>query len=449
MARKTRGAEQRRDAVTIPLKLATFQVDVSCVPGVPLLASPQQGIRAVRDPQYARGLVLRWGRRCFVLCAIDHCSIQNRAHDQLRRALGRAAGCPESHVAAHVVHQHDAAYVDCEEASLLAGRRSSRAPVEWWDQVVDRIVAATARAVKRMRAVTAVGAGSARVADCASNRRIVGSDGRVIGMRFSLCDEPRLKRRPVGLIDPMLDSLVFIGRRGPIASVSFYASHPQAAWGWGTVSADVPGEALRLLTARYPEAFHMYFTGCGANVTFGKFTTMDRERNIRVLGRRLFDGMRLAFEQAVERREPLRQAALRTRRAELPLRAFDRRQTRRVLCDGNASDRDASAAAAQWAFFTRSAKDRRALVQTLRLNDAMLLFLPSEVFVEYQLYAKGLRPDRFVAVAAYGDRKFGYVGTSATVGQGGYEADPSKGRTCPETIEPALKRLIDQMIPQH
>jgi hypothetical protein len=59
----------------------------------------------------------------------------------------------------------------------------------------------------------------------------------------------------------------------------------------------------------------------------------------------------------------------------------------------------------------------------LHLNDTMLLHLPAEPFVEYQLRAQALRPRRPVAVAAYGDCGPWYIPTRAEYPAGGYEVE--------------------------
>jgi hypothetical protein len=49
---------------------------------------------------------------------------------------------------------------------------------------------------------------------------------------------------------------------------------------------------------------------------------------------------------------------------------------------------------------------------------------PGELFVEYQLAAKAMRPDRLAAVAAYGDYAPWYIGTAVAYERGGYETGP-------------------------
>ena len=55
--------------------------------------------------------------------------------------------------------------------------------------------------------------------------------------------------------------------------------------------------------------------------------------------------------------------------------------------------------------------------------------MPGELFVEYQLAAKALRPDLFIAMAAYGDYGPEYICTDAAYKEGGYEASSASGVT--------------------
>jgi hypothetical protein len=73
-----------------------------------------------------------------------------------------------------------------------------------------------------------------------------------------------------------------------------------------------------------------------------------------------------------------------------------------------------------------------------------LVHLPGECFVEYQLYAQGLVPDRFVVVAAYGESGTGYVCCDAAFAEGGYE--PTMSRVAPPTeerLKAGIARLLE------
>ena len=74
-----------------------------------------------------------------------------------------------------------------------------------------------------------------------------------------------------------------------------------------------------------------------------------------------------------------------------------------------------------------------------------MLHLPGELFVEYQLAAQALRPDLFVAMAAYGDYAPGYIGTEVAYAQGGYETGPHASLVAPAVegvLMEAIKRLL-------
>ena len=62
--------------------------------------------------------------------------------------------------------------------------------------------------------------------------------------------------------------------------------------------------------------------------------------------------------------------------------------------------------------------------------------MPGELFVEYQLAAKKMRPDLFVTMAAYGDYGPGYIGTTIGYDQGGYETSHPASHVAPnvETV---------------
>ena len=67
----------------------------------------------------------------------------------------------------------------------------------------------------------------------------------------------------------------------------------------------------------------------------------------------------------------------------------------------------------------------------LCLGRARVLHMPGELFVEYQLAAKQMRQDLFVAMAAYGDYGPGYIGTAIAYEQGGYETGPRASSVAP------------------
>jgi hypothetical protein len=87
--------------------------------------------------------------------------------------------------------------------------------------------------------------------------------------------------------------------------------------------------------------------------------------------------------------------------------------------------------------------DRPIDVTCLDLGKALVVHLPGEPFVEYQLEAQRLRPDDFVCVAGYGDGGPGYIPVAESYAQGGYE--PTVALSGPGS-EAILKRALATLL---
>jgi hypothetical protein len=81
----------------------------------------------------------------------------------------------------------------------------------------------------------------------------------------------------------------------------------------------------------------------------------------------------------------------------------------------------------------------------LSVGQARVLHMPGELFVEYQLAAKTMRPDLHVAMAAYGDYGPAYIGTAVAYGEGGYETSPRSSNVAPE-VEEVLTGAMRQLL---
>ena len=113
--------------------------------------------------------------------------------------------------------------------------------------------------------------------------------------------------------------------------------------------------------------------------------------------------------------------------------------------DASKPMRERSEAASELVWLRRCRAGDTIDVACLRLGKARVLHLPGELFVEYQLAAQELRPDLFVAMAAYGDYGPGYIGTEVSYGQGGYETGPRASLVAPSVervLMDAIKKLL-------
>jgi len=258
--------------------------------------------------------------------------------------------------------------------------------------------------------VTDLGLGEARVEQVASNRRIMGPDGKVRAVRYTKTTDASLRAEPEGTIDPMISLISFWNGNKPIAVLSYYATHPQSYYRTGIPNPDFPGVARFLRQLAVPSALHVHFNGAGGNIGAGKYNDGSHE-NRRILAERLADGMRRAWDAT--KREPLspNRVGWTVEPVSLPVsKDLDEAKLQEQL-----KSRDARFMAvggpSKLAWVQRSREGRQIDVTCLKLGRARVLHLPGELFVEYQLNAKAERPDLFVAMAAYGDYGPWYIGT--------------------------------------
>jgi hypothetical protein len=121
-------------------------------------------------------------------------------------------------------------------------------------------------------------------------------------------------------------------------------------------------------------------------------------------------------------------------------KSFSAEESRRVLDDAKQTVARRNNAAFQLAWLARI--DRPIDVTCLDLGEALVVHLPGEPFIEYQLQAQKLRPDRFVCVAGYGDDGPGYIPTNAAFFEGGYE--PTVALAAPS--EPLMVKTLARVL---
>ena len=255
------------------LRIATFQTDVTPPVGSPLSYGFVRPAERIVDPLSARGVILLTEEKPIVLCVIDWVAISNGAHDAWREALADAAGTTTDRVSVHVAHQHDTPGVDFTAAEILAtyGHRGIMFDDASAREAIRRTAAAAGVAVKQPRRVSHIGYGQAKVEKFASNRRVIGPDGKIRYWRGSTTTNADARAEPEGTIDPYLRVISFWDADAPLVSMTYYASHPQSYYGRGGVSADTVGLARSSREEALPQVAHLHFNGAGGNIAAGKY----------------------------------------------------------------------------------------------------------------------------------------------------------------------------------
>ena len=389
------------------LRLSIFDIDVTPpigykMPYGTVTGSSDVGLRA-------KGIVITGLENPIVLVSVDWLGIGNDCYDEFRRSLARAAGTIPQRVAVHVIHQHDAPY-----------------PIDYLNDnfalsVIHRLEMAVVNSLENTVPITHVGVGEAQVYKVASNRRILGPDGKVKAMRWTACKDSALRAEPEGLIDPMISAVSFWNEDKPTAVLNFYATHPQSYYGTGVPNPDYPGIARFYRQLAIPDALYVYFTGAGGNVGAGKYNDGSHE-NRGILAERLADGMKRAWENT--QRTSITSPDIQWTFESVAL-SLDSVKAGKTLWE-------------------RHKTGEKVDLQCLTISDkARILFMPGELLVEYQIAAKKMRPDLFVAMTAYGDMGFGYIPPAIDFPQGGYEVDVAK--VTPEA-EAVLLNAISKLL---
>ena len=419
-------------AALVGLKLLTFDVDATPSVGSELT---YQRMEASWDLSLrARGIVLFGAGDPIVLCAVDWIGIANESQDAFKEALAAAAGTTPDRVEVHTVHQHDAPICDFTSEKICIEKGIDPGPFEgsFQRQVIATLAERIAATLDQARPVTAVGFGSARVHRVASNRAVRLRDGS-IGTRYSSEKRPEYQGLPRGLVDPQLSMVSFWDGEEPLAALSFYATHPQSYYRTRTANPDFPGVARMMMDLADPDVLHIHFNGAGGNVAAGKYNDGSHKMR-RILAKRLERAMRKAWRRT--RRSEIVSMDWETEPMLLPA---DEKVA--VLEDSLATMARApltnSAGTLGW--YRRRNEGRTINAACLAVNDIRVLFMPGELFVEYQLAAKKMRPRQHVAMAAYGDYGPFYIGTRTA-----YETDIYEVRSSPVTAD-AEAYILDKL----
>jgi hypothetical protein len=408
----------------VDVRVATFKVDVTPPTGSPLCDGLVPPANGVNDPLSARGVILQADKqKPLVLVAFDWVGIGNEGHDAFRQAIADAVKTPLDRVCIHTLHQHDAPGCDflAEKIAAEAGLPNEIFPVEFSREAIRRVAEAAAGAQSHLEPVTHVGYGKGMVEKVASNRRILGPNGKVKFQRNSACKDPAGRALPEGLIDPYVRMLSFWNNDRPLVVLTYYATHPQSYYYTGKCSADFVGMGRDEAEAAEKAGLHIHFNGAGGNVAAGKYNDGSHETRP-ILAHRLAEGMKRAWDDTKKVSVNDLSFDWATRDVVLPVGEwYEEKEQLATLHDTKQQLIPRLRAARNIAWARRVKEGHKITIGRLRLGPIDILHMPGELFVEYQLAAQKMRPDSLVCMAAYGDYGPGYIGTAIAYTQGGYE----------------------------
>jgi len=391
-------------------QIATFQCDITPPLGHPLMGGGIESAKVVQDRLCARGFILLGSNEPLVFVSVEWCEIRNDALMAWREGLAAAVGTNPSRVLVSSVHVHDAPIADLSAERLLraAQAKGSICDLTFHEEIVRRVSRAAKDSLRAAKRFTHFGTGQADVQNIASNRRYLLPDGKPSYDRMSATRNVIAREAEAGTIDPKLRTLSFWDGDRALAAVHSYATHPMSHYGRGTVSADFTGMALAKLQASNPGTTHLYASGCSGNVTAGKWNDGAPENRSR-LAERLHEAMKNAWQTT--ERHPVSTLQFRS----VPLRLAPRSGpnftaedlSKRLATDPKPFGQCLAALGLSWRY--HAGLDNTIDIPVLDFQSAQLLLLPAESYVEYQLYAQSVHPDRFVLTCGYGECGPGYI----------------------------------------
>jgi hypothetical protein len=398
-------------------------------------------------PLTARGIVLLGTGEPIVLCAVDWIGISNGGYQRWREKLARAVRTSPQRVAVHSLHQHDAPRCDFSAERLLAeqGLGGAMFDVACARQTIERVADAAKRAAENAQIATHIGLGQAKVERVASNRRILGADGKVKAVRYTSCKDPKVRAEPEGTIDPLVKSISFWNEDQPLCVLTYYATHPQSYYRTGVAHADFPGIARFLRQSTLNGLTHVHFNGAGGNIGAGKYNDGAHE-NRQILAVRLAEGMANAYQATEKHLLSADDVDWKTISVALPASPhLNEEALVAKLKDSKVGTPERTYAAKDLVWLRRCRAGDKIDLTCLTLGAARILHMPGELVVEYQLAAQEMRPDLFVAMAAYGEYAPGYICMKEHYQQGGYEDSPGASKVAPEVedvLMPAMQELL-------
>jgi hypothetical protein len=422
------------------LRVGVFEADVTPPIGSPVAYAIT---RSVLDPLSARGIVIFINdQKPVVLCAVDWIGIANEGQDVWKNKLAEAAHTTTDRVSVHVLHQHDGVNCDFTMEKILKEYGIQQTPFDnnFLNKAIQNVADAVAVASANTEEVTHIGFGQAKVEKVASNRRILGENGKVSLIRWSSGNDSVTMAAPEGLIDPWLKCVSLWNNEKPITAITYYATHPQSYYGKGDVTCEFIGIARNNREKSLGGLPHIHFNGAGGNITSGKYN--DGSEALRpILAKRVETAMQQAWDQT-QKTAVSKNIAWKTIPVTLPLgKNIIEEKLRSALSDEKKSLQEKLSAAEKLAWYQRWKEGAKINVSSLRLGKVWLLNLPGEAFVEYQLAAQRMKPNEEVCTAAYEEYGPGYIGTAIAYTQGGYETSDLNSGVSPEVEEVLLKAI--------
>jgi hypothetical protein len=368
----------------------------------------------IRDPLFAKALVVESGETVLAIVTIDALYIPGREADRIRERLLRYTGIPVERTMVSATHTHTG-------APVRAGLDGSRHD-EYLAYMADRAADAAIIAYNE-RKPARIGWGTGHVGDVSFNRRFWMKNGQLRTNPGRL--NPEIDRA-AGPIDPEVPVLRIDALDGQaMGVVTSFACHTDTVGG-SFYSGDYPAVLSAVVKEALGErAVSLFLLGACGNINhIDTSSPVPADRSItREIGMRLAEEMLRVREET----ETVAEAGAGAVRAFIPMKLREAsppeiERAQRVLADSLVVGAERFFAEQIMKVAELPGGEAQLEVQALRIGDFAFVGLPGEIFVELGLAVKGASPYAHTVVNTLCNGSiYGYVCTEAAYAQGGYE----------------------------
>ena len=441
-------------ALTAPLHAADFRAAASQVEITPKNGTPLAGyyharaVAGMLDPLYAKTLVMEQDGVHATLVVLDVAYTTQALVDAARAAVQKQCGIEGDHVMISATHTHTGPTLPRLNLMDKLTKADSPPGVAYMQSLPDLIAKSVNDAKAKLAPVTP----SFTIADgkgISFNRRVL-KEGSTQALWQPKSFDPATMR-PAGPVDPDIGVLVFnttAAEPKPVASVLNFAMHPTSVGAGPKVSADFPGVFTKLINERHgPDMVSVFANGCCGNINPNDYFTGTRRNHLQI-GALLADATDAAWPNLT----PLKTFAPRiaSTRVTLKRRSYTEAEIEKAkdIATRMVTKNLGTVAMAEAVCILETIGKRNeplsVEVQAIAFSDeAAIVALPGEIFVELGLALKKRSPFKHTMIAELANGSIGYIPDSRAYPQGNYEVVSAR---CAQgsgelLVEAALKLL--------
>jgi neutral ceramidase len=439
------------------LRAGAAMVDITPAMGIQIAGDigRYRPVEEIREPLYARALVLESGGRKVCVLSMDILWITNLWADEIRNQAAVRFGFDPQAVMVHIVQNHAAPGMG--HAFVLERDEFNVFPKEYpWllggdDRYNPRALEGTLKAIgQALAALQPVQVKVGRGVDgrVAFNRRFVMRDGTA-QTHPGNCNPNVLNCE--GPIDPEVGVMLFMAENGKtVAAILHHTCHPTHGYPQRWVSSGWPGawcDGVQRLCG--PDCVPLLVNGFCGNIHHCNHLDPHYTDDYKEMGRKLTE----TAGQVMQSLQTLENPVLdwQTRRLAIPMRCPTDEQLaidRQLLKDHPAPiwkpGEEKIAVEWEWVYAAtridvaghyRRNPNFDYFMQAFRVGNTAILAVPGEPFVEEQLRIKLESPAPYTWMAHMSNGYVGYVPTLRAFQRGGYETRPGAGsKLAPEAL---------------